>query len=422
MLALITLSGSFWGAKRHQIAKVNYFAEKINYYYVSNPVKAKEYAFKLLNYHQKLETENKMVNTVSEWFIENPPLQIIKRLDHQINRDLIQDTIIYLSREAQLYEIYNEYQGKNSFKKLIQEKLKKIDDEIEVLPLVSGNNPLVLVNYHEQRFIMRFLRMNIVEEIKGHSPRIIRELLNGVPQIPKPYLLEHVAEDDIEVTFIEYGEYYGNGNLDDRFQNLRLQKQKHYISSADFNKMILIYALKLVNFYMEINQQSIWYTDLKPSNMLLNDADELVISDIKGLVFSAEKMVRSSSTSTSQQYFQSTVFVKNQINLENLQCHTLGTTLYQLACGHLPEQRESAPGQWHNVYNFLLPVFKGAKGNFLKELITDLVSEMPMPMSTVLDKLGGQLSRSNDDLNNAIPLDEYMMDLSTPNKPQSLFK
>ncbi|MCL9682619.1 protein kinase domain-containing protein [Legionella maioricensis] len=421
MLTLITLAGGYWGTKRHQIAKVNYYAEKINLYHVSNPVKAKEYASKLLAYYRKLADENKIVNVVSEWFIENPPLQIIKRLDHQINRELTQDTIIYLSREAQLYEIYDKYQGKSSFKSLIQKKLKKIDDAFEVITLASGNNPIVLVNYQEQRFVIRFLRMNVAEEAKGHSPRIIRELMNGIPQIAKPYLLEHVAEDNIEVTFIEYSEYYANGNLEDRFQNLRIQKQKQYISPADFSKILLNYAVKLVNFYIVINQQNIWYTDLKPSNILLNDEDELVISDIKGLVFSTEKMVRSSSTSTSQQYFQSSVFVKNQINLERLQCHTLGTTLYQLACGQLPEQEENVPGQWSNIYDFLLPVFKGPKGSFLKGLITDLVSEMTMPMSNILNDLNAQLL-AHDDLNNTISLDEYIIDLSPSTKAQSLFK
>lgn len=422
MLTLMTLNGSYFSEKRHQINKVNYYAEKITNYHRSNPEKAREYASKLLNYYQKLSNEDRTALEVEQWFIENLPSEIIRKIDNIISNNRLREHVFNISASARLPDIYTQYEDKDSFRTLIQNRLQRIDKDFKVVSLSSGNNPVVRVNHKDKRFIIRFLRMNRVEETQGHSPRIARELLDGIQQIPKPYLLEQVEEDSLEVTFMEYSEYFENGNLKDYFEQLRLQKQKKLITSADFDKMILIYAKKMVDFFTAINQKNIWYTDLKPSNILLNNNDELVISDIKGLTISLNTMVHSSRTNTSQQYFQSTVFVRNQIDLELLQCQTLGTTLYQLATGHLPEQLEMNTGMWKNIYNFKQPVFEGVTGVFLKHLISHLISPVALPMNTILTQLAPLLLAEEalkEDTD--VSLDDSLLDLQPSTETERYF-
>ena len=239
-------------------------------------------------------------------------------------------------------------------------------------------------------FVIRFLRMNVDEEISENSPRFVRARCHGIPQIPQPYLEEWVADDGREITFLEYSKYYA-GNLQQYFNPLRSKKEMQQITEADFQQEILLFAKKLAEFFIIINQRDIWYTDLKPTNILLTENKEIVISDIKGLIASQGPMIQSNRASSSPHYYQTSVFHKEQLNLEALQCQTLAVTLYQLACNKLPTRQEKKNGAWSNVYDFEQEVFQGDMGDFFQDLIMLLNTKVPIPMASALRRIEEQL-------------------------------
>ncbi|MFJ1268362.1 hypothetical protein ACD661_07320 [Legionella lytica] len=394
MLTPIKSSGSLFSSKRLQIDKVNEFIRKINKHHESDPQKALDYLQDLSDFYQKRLQKDDLTPSIAIWFIENPIEGIQSKLQVQLGNNQLRDKILDLTAQVQLPTIYDSYTGKDSFRTLVEEELAKVADGYKVVSIHSNNNPIVQVNHEENSFVVRFLRMDKNEEDTGVSPRLIREQIQDLPQIPQPYLLEFVAEDQQEITYLEYSEYYASGNLQQHFDTLRHRKDLKYITTADVDKELFGYAKKLVEFFIAVNEKQIWYTDLKPGNILLNNEQDIVISDIKGLIASSELEVPSNRTSTSQAYFQSNVFNKNQINLHMLQCQTLATTLYELACGEPPTQFPTSNGGWRNIYNFNQTVFRNEQGKELQQLIKDLLSKDPPSMEEALEFI-----HRNDELN-----------------------
>ncbi|WP_133135930.1 protein kinase domain-containing protein [Legionella rowbothamii] len=395
MLTPIKNSGLFFSSKRLQIDKVNEFIRKINKYYRSDPQKALDYLTELNNYYQKRLQKNDLASTLAIWFIENPIENIQNKIHHQISNNQLRDKILDLTAQIQLPTIYESYTGKDSFRTLVEGELDKVDEEYKVVSIKSNNNPIVQVNHEEDSFVVRFLRMDKNEEDSGVSPRFIREQIQDLPQIPQPYLIEFVSADQQEITYLEYSEFYASGSLQKHFDVLRKRNDLKYIPTADIHKELFGYTKKIAEFFIAINEKQIWYTDLKPGNILLNNEQGIVISDIKGLIASSELEIPSNRTSTSQAYFQSSVFNKNQINLEKIQCQTLATTLYELACGELPMQFPTSHSDWRNMYNFNHPVFRGEQGQELRQLIKALVSKEPPSMEEVLELINGHELRAS---------------------------
>ncbi|MDR3503481.1 MAG: hypothetical protein P4L79_12970 [Legionella sp.] len=385
MLTPIKSSGSFFSSKRLQIDKVNEFIRKINKHHESDPQKAEGYVNELDEFYQKRLQKDDLTPALAIWFIENPIEDIQNKIRLQISNIQLREKILDLTAQVQLPAIYDSYTGKDSFRTLVEGELAKVAEGYKVVSIQSNNNPIVQVNHEDNSFVVRFLRMDKNDEASGVSPRLIREQIQDLPQIPQPYLLEFVAADQQEITYLEYSEFYASGNLQQHFDTLRHRKDQKYITTADIDKELFGYAKKLVEFFIAVNEKQIWYTDLKPGNVLLNNERGIVISDIKGLIASSELEVPSNRTSTSQAYFQSNVFNKNQINLKMLQCQTLATTLYELACGEPPMQFPTSNGGWRNIYNFNQPVFHSEQGKELRQLIKDLLSKEPPSMEEVLE-------------------------------------
>ena len=385
MLTPIKSSGSFFSSKRLQIDKVNEFVRKINKHYKSDPQKALDYAQELDDFYQKRLQKDDLTPTLEVWFIENPIENIQKKIHHQISNNQLRDKILDLTTQVQLPTIYDSYTGKDSFRTLMEDELGKVDDGFKVVSIKSNNNPIVQVNHQDNSFVVRFLRMDKNDEDSGVSPRLIREQIQDLPQIPQPYLLEFVAADQQEITYLEYSEFYASGNLQQHFDTLRHKRDLKYIPTADIERELFGYAKKLVEFFIAVNEKEIWYTDLKPGNVLLNKEQGIVISDIKGLIASSELEVHSNRTSTSQAYFQSSVFNKNKIDLKMLQCQTLATTLFELACGELPMQFSTPNGGWRYIDNFNPPFFHSEQGKEFQQLIKDLLSKDPPSMQEALE-------------------------------------
>ncbi|MFT4059150.1 MAG: hypothetical protein QM652_06335 [Legionella sp.] len=416
MLKPIKEHGKLFSNSRHQIQKINYYIEKINLYHKAKSQEALNYMDKLLDYLKKLAAEKKISTAVEYWLAENLPEEAKKKIEETLQNTNVRKNIHHISSKAQLSTIYRQYHSKESFRSLIKNKLNQIDASFEVETIKSGNNPLVQVHNDTISFVVRLIRMNKKEEENDVSPRQIREKLGKkMPQITQPFLVEFVHDDGQEITYIEYSELYTDGNLHSYFENLREQREQKNLSADEFDKALFLYAQQMITMLTGLNDLNIWYTDLKPSNILLKNS-QISVSDIKGLIRSESIFIASNRTNTSKAYFQSDVFYQEKIDLELLQCQTLATTLYELACGELPEQLEIDKLSWKSALKFNHPVFTDKNGLFLRSIIEQLMSPNPPPLKKFLERFNEQLANMEAHAQ-GVPLQEnnLLPSISEPN-------
>lgn len=386
MFELLPVAGGLISRKRKQINQLNDILKKINRCEIYNPERLQHYFDKLVLFHKKTIVKGEVEQPILTWFTNQPLFRTKNKIEKIINNHRLRLEVTQLLQQINLVALYRNYEGKDSFKLLIKTNITAINPHYKVASLGGGNNPLVKVTLAKDRhFVVRFLRLNSREDAEGISPRIARERITGMKQIPQPYFLSRLEDDRQEVTYLECSEYYEHGSLEELFDELHHQENDE--TAVDLNPLILLYARQFLEFFMELNQHNVWYTDLKPSNVLLNQDGDIIISDVKGLVISSQKMVHSSQTSTSAAYYQSSVYKDKEINLERLQRQTLANTLYELACDQLPIPKITHHPNWRNKYDFEQPCFQSEEGQLLKTMILELNKRRSKPLSYFLNSL-----------------------------------
>lgn len=386
MFDLLPLAGGLLSQKRKQINELNSILKKMNRCEVYNPERLQHYLDKLIAFHKKTFVKKDPEQPIRTWFSDHPLFRTQRQVEQIINKHRLRLDVVNLFQKINLVSLYREYEGKDSFKTLIKARITAINPHYKVASLGGGNNPLVRISLaEEQHCVVRFLRLNSSEDAAGISPRIARERIAGMKQIPQPYFLSQLEDDRQEVTYLECSEYYEHGSLERLFDELHQQENDE--RAIDLNPLILLYARQFLEFFIELNQHDVWYTDLKPSNVLLNQDGDIIISDVKGLVISSTKMVRSSQTSTSAAYYQSSVYKDSEINLERLQRQTLANTLYELACDKLPVPKITHHPNWRNKYDFEQACFQSEEGQFIKAMILELNKRRSKPLSNFLNSL-----------------------------------
>jgi serine/threonine protein kinase len=383
MFNLLPTKGlSYSRTTKQQIKSLNKILKTMNECALNQPEELTPLYQKLVAFHRKKVGGGSAKQPIKDWFVAHPLFQIDRVIQQAIKEKTILTSITELSQQADLIAIYRRYEGKDSFRTLIEQQLHDIDEGIEVVNLGGGNNPVVRVRLDEDRFfIMRFLRVGSQEDYAGVSPRCLRDSLQNVDELPMPYLLTPVEDDRQEVTYLEFSPYYERGSLADHFKKLREQKDK---KSIDTNQLVLIYAQKMISFLSKINPHNIWYTDLKPENILLPmmvNEDYVVINDIKGLILSPNNKIRRNMVSMTPAYYQSSVYEGRDVHLDLLQRQTLANTLYELACGKLPIPEITHQPDWKNQYNFDQPCFKNPEGLFLVQFIRELNRSQAFPLT-----------------------------------------
>ncbi|KTD64107.1 protein kinase family protein [Legionella spiritensis] len=390
--------GRFFSPKRKQIKHINHLLDKINSNITGEQdIEAvRKYYLKLCDYYWKLMSKGTASNAVREWFKENPLYAVEQWIAREIPRRTFQAKLLPItSRTNLLKDLYKEYEGKSSFGNKFTDMLNtyaldnperepKYQDE----DLSGSNNPVVKITRTDEHFICRLFRVNSSEDEMAISARIARERLTRVDYVVQPYELFFLEDDGHEKVYMEFTEYFERGSIEAFFKNLHGKLNNDAgMDIEDIQNMSLFYYKELLEFYRKINQHNVWYTDLKPSNVLLSKEGALRISDAKGLLLSSEKMVPICQTNTTQEYHQTSAYHKNLLNLEILQRQNLACTLYQMLTNEIPEQvfdEESIARCWTTDFNFEHPCFTGSKGEELRTIIEELYNPDIRPFAEYL--------------------------------------
>ncbi len=389
-------SMSPFSTTRNQIKHVNSIIQKINKYQQKNqPLKAIPYIDKLAAYIQQLDSEEKIKQPIKEWAEQNSLDEFKKSIISENKQRELQKTVKHLTKKAKLSSIYRLENSPSTYPNLIGDKLKTIDENLEFESLNAENNPAVVVTSPDKnmRFIVRFFRMQNAGDGKHLSPKEIREQCSkDMPQVPAPLAMEPITKEGNDELYFEYSQFYPEGNLKNYFENLREQKEEGNINEPAFDKALLDCSKQLMEFLVSLNERKIWYTDMKPSNILLNEG-KIILSDVKGLLASQSYKIPSNMINATKGYYSSNVFFNdNSVNLELLQCQTIAATIYQLACGELPEANGSI-NSWENIYDFSHPVFQSEQGQFIKSIIELFSANIPITMEKALARVKEQLEQ-----------------------------
>ncbi len=388
-------SVSPFSTTRTQIKQVNALVQKINKYQQKNlPQKALRYVDKLASYIQKLDEEDKIKPAIKAWVEQNSLDELRKSLSNANKQHELQQQVKQLTEKAKLSSIYRMEHSPSTYPDLMGNKLKTVDEKLEFQSLNAENNPAIVVTNPDTHmtFTVRFFRM-LNTEGKHLSPKEIREQCSkDMPQIPAPLAMERITKEGNDELYFEYSQFYPEGNLKNFFENLRAQKDQDIISELTFDKTLLDCSKQLMEFLVSLNERKVWYTDMKPSNILLNDG-KIILSDIKGLLASQSCKTQSNMINSTKGYYSSSVFFNDHsVNLELLQCQTLAATIYQLTCGELPEPHGDI-NTWKNTYDFSHPGFQSEHGQFIKSIIELLSANIPIPMEKALARVKEQLAQ-----------------------------
>lgn len=385
MFTRLPLEGDLLSQKRKQISKLNSILKQLDANSSQSPQKLLAHYEKLVLFYKKYVESDLAQPPIKQWFnrysLDAVRLEInTLLLKHQLKVELLA-----CIKQLQVEDIYKHYDSKDSFLKIIEKRLLKMNPKHRVVSLGGGNNPVLhIILDNKYDFIIRLVRMNSLEDASGRSPRAARESLAGASQIPQPYFMQRLEDDQQEVTYIECNEYYKFGNLADLFQKLHQKTDKNY---TEINLKVIYYFQKCLELYGQLNKRQIWYTDLKPSNLLLNDQGQLVVSDIKGLVVSDQNLIKSSKTNTTATYFQSSAYEGNLVNLERLQRQTLANSIYQMMTNKMPEFVKKDLYIRECKYDFDQPCFQNAEGEFLKMMIIQLNKPKQADLNLFLDMI-----------------------------------
>lgn len=403
MFELLSYKGQNYDKKSIiQIKALNKILNKINKVELNCPFNLSTYYLKILKYHTKLVQKNKMCYPITLWFAENRLIDIKKKLNYVEKDFYIRSQVHDLVNYIQPDEIARRYGegGKNSFRTLIQEQLHELKEDYEVHYLGGNNNPVVQVKLgrDDESFVCRFVKVDLVDHRSGISPINVREDLLAqatevIKEVARPYFIQELEDNGVEVTYFECNEYYSRGTLEAFFAELHNQNKSEDPSIVkkalfDINWQVLMFTKLIINFLIKINARDIWYTDLKPSNILIDDSGGIVLSDIKGLLYSAHPLIKRNRVNRTEAYFQPSIEEgDNQINLARLQCQTLATTIFQLATNNLPLREKDSIRLYGHNSNFKQLCFKYPEGEFLKELIRGLYKMKPFSLSVALEKI-----------------------------------
>ncbi len=359
---------------------------KINGYVngINDALKAKEWdkaeqqLKKLVDYIYKKINSKHRDPAIMAWFEQNPLYSVTQKIMRCKALDVVRN-------HPNARDMFNQLTSNDALASYISSLLSgEIDNSQYRLKNLGGeNNQVVYLSVGDEEYVCRFYRVLKQEKQNRESSLDAVHRLSKLDAVVYPDLMVLVKDCDDQLeeqVYLELSEYFSHGTLEDYFNQLH----KNNADNKTIQMECLDFTNQFLSFFKEISTQGVWYTDLKPSNVLLNEKNRIRISDTKGFVISDEPLKRINRCGVTANYHDVSCYEDKFLKLPETQQKTLAATLYHLMTNRPPERSQEG-SEWQLKFDFDKPVFSGKYGQKLKQLITDLYNVKFKSWDEVMD-------------------------------------
>lgn len=295
--------------------------------------------------------------------------------------------------------------------------LQKINEQINAsykpkkkydVKLIGGkNNPVFLVENLTTgaKNIVRFLQVSQAAQKNQNSCIQAIERLQKAndPAISKQY---HRAYADVSSLmddyFIEISECLEHGNLEEainsKYPPITEKEMRRGITdlkgkTINRQKDVLAYAKALINMHHRMEQRGVYYTDIKPSNLMIGSNNkppshvDIVYSDAKSFLLSSDGKWHDfrDSPQVTDAFVNTSLMsppLGEAFDLKRISRQALASSIYQMVTGEQPTKDRSNTGDV--IYDFQHYAFTGPEGEALKSTIENLIADPAPAYDSVL--------------------------------------
>lgn len=418
MVDKIPFTGRFLTNKRSQIDKINFFVDKINKHLQSNPQRAMHYFRKLEHYTSRLFKKNEMSSQIKAWIKVNPLILIHKDIKKSLMRKKLQKDLSDLHERKQLPEVFKHSDDKKAFCSSLSEILPPYY-EVKLIGLGSAPTVTILADLDkyndktdeisdkknvsatkkteetainlDELAVMRLMETRKSEDENNSSPRDIRKHYRDCPYLYTTWIDETVSDSKktgMDLSYhIEACTYFEKGTVTDyiKSQLSGLHKDEQL---KQRQLIVLRCMIQMIAMYQYFNKDKVWYCDLKPGNILVDDNNKYILGDIKALLYSSEPAALGERVERSGAYFDETVYVDtNKVDLAKLQNQNLAATMFELLTGKGLSKTQALDDDDEKIdvfkFDFEHDIFKDKLGEFFQETITKLVEQKEVQLSVI---------------------------------------
>lgn len=392
--------------------------------------------------HQELITRNKMIATLKSQ-LADPKIhrkyerQIWKVINYQhqkieniIQRSPEMQAIISVQRDKDdmIGEItkalegfkpkdnvsrndwINMYANRDTWQNMLKEQLPNM----EVSYKGGGNNPLFVVKDPTTQRSVVVRRLLLQGHYIENTERVGKSYFQALKRARENNIDHHFSE---QYSYVEFGQSIEGENVMLEVSEVmtsdlekKVKRDAERLDDEEHMQNVAKHSMKLLKLLNDLDTANIYYPDIKPSNIMVDEDGELRISDIKSLfVRDGSGQIPMHFTEITRSYTntQSEDSHRNLL-LDNHESISMGVVLYELATGEVPE-RIAGERSAHN-FNFDQSMFKTPTGEKLKEYIIKLTDPLKQ-----IDKNIDQAHRALMYNKTEIALSERILQLAKEN-------
>lgn len=264
----------------------------------------------------------------------------------------------------------------------------------------NPNNPAIHHNV-----AVRFIDDQRLVDIKNQLKHTPAQKHLAQQFICKP--VEMLDENHVH-TYMEISEFFNQGDLSHVMRRLHETHDRTRCQQAATG-----YARNLIEMMLNFDECGVCFTDIKPSNFMVNDNNQLVISDMKSLflnhrayqVKTKGQIINTEGYRAPEQFIsrvnldklfrsddgdirkQARAMLESEMtNVHDLQRYQIGVTIYEIVTNHLVAREDRNENGEHR-FNFNHPAFDGPEGNVLRNIIVGLTNPIPKARISFADAM-----------------------------------
>jgi len=251
---------------------------------------------------------------------------------------------------------------------------KCLGSEFDVVFLGGNNNPVAKISHplSEQAVVLRFVPVSKTASANGTSSEQALSVLQTSPRFQKPFFKTQAVETEFEKILLECSAFHAKGSLESF-----CKAQRSHLNEDEFTQMVTKQVRNLFFLAASIRRKGVWHTDIKPSNLLLDDNGNLVLSDTKGLLLYEGRFIKRNRIDASCAYYDTSILgAGNQTDLSRLLQLNIAVSIYEILSGELPEQDFKIAARDASLnFDFSGAVFSTSEGKRLKSCIKNLTDD-----------------------------------------------